>query len=134
MRTSDPITGSEALDADIQRLRDDGYDVDVLVEGGQVGVVIMSFELPPGVYNRRTTDILLRTDLQYPMSAMDMFWVDDALLLASGAEPAGANSLEAHFGRTWRRYSWHRNAPWEPARDDLPSHFEFCVARLQRPE
>jgi hypothetical protein len=63
---------------------------------------------------------------------MDMFWVDPALQLASGEEPQSSN-LEVHFGRTWRRFSWHRNSPWVPGRDDLLTHLEFARVRLNDP-
>lgn len=106
--------------------------VDVLREGDLVGVVVRSLALPPGIYNKPTSDLLLQTTVQYPLSAMDMFWVDADLTLASGAVPAGGESIEQHFGTSWRRYSWHRNAPWVPGRDCLSSHFEFAIARLQR--
>jgi hypothetical protein len=127
-------TGNEILDRDVERLRLTGHPVDVVVENLSVGVVIRGYALPSGVYNRDTTDILLQTDMQYPASAMDMLWVDDGLLLSSGAIPAGGESREHHFGRDWRRLSWHRNAPWVAGRDDLVGHFEFAVARLARPQ
>lgn len=133
MRTS-ASTGNDILDRDVGRLREAGHDVDLLQEGMLVGIVICGYELPSGIYNRETTDILLQTDLQYPASAMDMLWVDDDLLLASGAIPAGGESREHHFGRNWRRLSWHRNVPWVAGRDDLVGHFEFAVARLARPQ
>jgi hypothetical protein len=109
-------------------------EIEILRNGDLVGVVVRGLALPAGMYSKPATDLLLQTTHQYPASAMDMFWVDPDLTLASGAVPLGGESIESHFGRTWRRYSWHRNAPWVPGRDDLSSHFEFAVARLQRPE
>ncbi len=134
MPTSVDRTENDILDQDIQRLRDVGHQVEVFVDAGQVGVVVVGFRLPAGAYNKERTDLLLRTDAQYPQSAMDMFWVDEDLVLGDGRVPTAADSMEAHFERTWRRYSWHRNAAWIPGRDDLVSHLEFCTARLQRPE
>ncbi len=106
--------------------------VGLLRAGDLVGVVVRRLALPADIYNKTATDLLLQTTVQYPQSAMDMFWVDQDLTLASGAVPAGAESIEQHFGITWRRYSWHRNVAWVPGRDCLCSHFEFAVARLQR--
>jgi hypothetical protein len=106
----------------------------LLVEGSLVGVVIRSFELPDGIYNKNRSDVLLQTTVQYPASGMDMFWVEPDLTLANGSAPAGGEAIEPHFGRQWRRYSWHRQVPWNPGRDDLLSHFDFAVARLERPE
>jgi len=106
----------------------------VLTDGSQIGVVVVGWELPDGQYNLERTPLLLRTDTAYPASAMDMFWVDQGLTLADGRIPTGGESIEMHFGRPWRRYSWHRNTAWVPGRDDLVGHFEFCIARLQRAE
>jgi hypothetical protein len=125
--------GNEVLVEDLERLSDQGFAVDVLVEGAEVGIVIRDVPLPPGAYSIATTDLLLKTTTLYPQSEMDMFWVDPDLVLASGGEPASSN-LEMHFGRPWRRFSWHRNTPWVPGRDDLLGHFEFARARLQRPQ
>jgi hypothetical protein len=125
--------GNEALVEDLERLSEQGFEVDVLVEGAEVGIVIRGVPLPPGAYSIANTDLLLKTTTLYPQSEMDMFWVDPDLVLASGAEPASSN-LEMHFGRPWRRFSWHRNTPWVPGRDDLLGHFEFARARLQRPQ
>jgi Prokaryotic E2 family E len=124
-------SGNPELDEDVSRLVAAGQEVELLTDGMLVGVVVKELVLPPG-YNMSHSDLLMETTTQYPAAAMDMFWVDQQLFLESGAMPAGGESIEIHFGRTWRRYSWHRNSAWVPGRDDLVGHFEFCVARLQR--
>lgn len=123
--------GNEVLAEDLERLSEQGFEFEVLVEGAEVGIVVRDVPLPPDAYSIPITDLLLKTTTLYPQSEMDMFWVDPDLVLASGAEPASSN-LEMHFGRPWRRFSWHRNSPWMPGRDDLLGHFEFARARLQR--
>ena len=121
------------LEEDVATLsRETGCSVDLLRAGDLVGVVVRQLALRSSIYNKAATDLLLQTTVQYPQSAMDMFWVDQDLTLASGAVPTGGESIEQHFGITWRRYSWHRNVPWVPGRDCLCSHFEFAVARLER--
>lgn len=123
--------GNGLLADDLARLSDQGFEYEVLVNGAEVGIVVREVPLPPDVYSKPSTDLLLKTTTLYPQSEMDMFWVDADLVLASGAEPASSN-LEMHFGRPWRRFSWHRNSPWVPGRDDLLGHLEFARARLQR--
>lgn len=123
--------GNALLVEDLARLNEHGFACEVLVEGAEVGIIIRDVPLPADAYSKRSTDLLLKTTTLYPQSEMDMFWVDADLVLASGADPAASN-LEMHFGRPWRRFSWHRNSPWMPGRDDLLGHFEFARARLQR--
>lgn len=135
MRTSASEVANAVLAEDLDRLAEQlACEIELLRQGEQLGVVVCAFELPAGIYSKARSDVLLQTTTQYPMSAMDMFWVDEELVLADGRIPAGGESLEAHFHRTWRRFSWHRNAPWEPGRDDLAGHFDFALARLQRAE
>jgi hypothetical protein len=125
-------SGNPTLDADVERLRKVGYEVELLDAPPEVGVLIHNVSLPEG-WNRHEVDVLLRTTTVYPASEMDMFWVSPDLRLSSGAVPQAASD-EGHFGGPWLRFSWHRNAPWSPGRDDLVSHFEFCLARLSRIE
>lgn len=135
MRTSVSEIANEALAEDMSRLAEQlDCEIELLREGEQLGVVVRRLELPVGIYSKPRSDVLLQTTTQYPMSAMDMFWTDEDLLLTDGRVPVGGESIEAHYDRTWRRFSWHRNAPWEPGRDDLVGHFDFALARLQRPE
>jgi hypothetical protein len=135
MRTSVSEVGNPLLSEDLARLAAlVGCEVELLRQDELLGVVLREFELPPDIYNKTCSDVLLQTTTQYPASAMDMFWVEPELTLKDGRIPAGGESLENHFGSLWRRYSWHRNTPWEPGRDDLLGHFEFALARLQRPE
>jgi hypothetical protein len=135
MRISANEIGNALLADDVARLSAQlGCDVDLLRNGDLLGIVISAFQTPAGLYNKPETDVLMQTTTQYPVSAMDMFWVDEDLTLANGSLPIGGESIEVHFDRRWRRYSWHRNVPWQPGRDDLVGHFEFALARLQRPE
>ena len=134
---AEPATTATAsnpvLDEDLQRLRDQGFDYELLVDPPEIGIVVRNVPLSDGVFTQTLTDILLKTTQLYPQSEMDMFWVDPELRLASGAEPLASNP-ELHFGRAWRRFSWHRNCAWIPGRDDLLTHLEFARARLENPQ
>lgn len=100
------------------------------VVGEQVLVILKDVPLPLGAYTLDATDVLFLTDLQYPMSAMDMFWTDVGVTLPGGVIPAGGESIEPYGGRQWRRFSWHRNGVWNVARNGLLDHFEFMQARF----
>jgi hypothetical protein len=113
-----------AREADVQ--------VDVVEEGPQRLVVLRALPLPPGAYQVETSDVLYLTDAQYPVSAMDMFWTDVAVLLPDGSIPAGGESIETYGGRQWRRFSWHRNGIWSPNGNPLLDHFEFMQDRFAK--
>jgi hypothetical protein len=109
-----------------------GVDVDVEEDGAQRLVILRDLPLPPGAYRVDKTDVLFLTDAQYPVSAMDMFWVDVAVVLPDGSVPAGGESIETYGGRQWRRFSWHRNGVWNPNGNPLLDHFEFMQDRFAR--
>jgi hypothetical protein len=96
----------------------------------QVYITLRTLPLPEGVYTVAATDVLFITDSQYPLSAMDMFWTDPAVLRRDGSVPAGGESIETYLRRPWRRFSWHRNGAWNPVGNCLLDHFEFMQARF----
>lgn len=107
-----------------------GFTVDIEQEGVQVFVILRDVLLPRETYQVEATDALFITDAQYPLSAMDMFWTDPAVLRADGSPSAGAENLETYRGRQWRRFSWHRNGVWSANGNPLLDHFEFMQARF----
>lgn len=107
-----------------------GVPVEIAQDGAQVYVMLRDFPLPAGVYVVASSDILFLTDVQYPLSAMDMFWTDPAVVRADGSVPTGAESVEVYGGRSWRRFSWHRNGVWSPNGNPLLDHFEFMQDRF----
>lgn len=107
-----------------------GVPVEIDHEGAQVYIILRALPLPFGAYRLATTDVLFVADAQYPLSAMDMFWTDLAVVLMDGSVPAGAESIETYGGREWRRFSWHRNGTWNPNGNPLLDHFEFMQARF----
>jgi hypothetical protein len=94
----------------------------------RIFLVFHKVSLPPGAYNQDRSDVLVITDVQYPMSAMDMFWMEPAMALRSGQIPSHASTLESYLGRQWRRWSWHRQVPWVPGADDLFTHWAIIEA------
>ena len=106
-----------------------GREVTVHQEGSQVFIIVRSAPLPNEICSRDSSDVLLLADVQYPASAMDMFWTESDVTLADGAIPSDISSVESYLGRQWRRWSWHRNGTWTPGVDDLLSHWAFVEAR-----
>lgn len=108
-----------------------GYEVELIGGGLQVPVIIKSVALPEGVFSAAQADVLFLADAQYPVSALDMFWTDVGVVRADGTVPSNAEVVEHHAGRTWRRFSWHRNGVWNPAGNGLIDHFLFTLARFE---
>jgi hypothetical protein len=107
-----------------------GIRVEIEEDGPQRRVILRDLPLPPGAYRVGTSDVLYITDAQYPVSAIDMFYADVAVLLPDGSVPAGGETIESHNGRQWRRFSWHRNGVWSSNGNPLLDHFEFMQARF----
>jgi hypothetical protein len=98
--------------------------------GGRLFVVIEAMPLPPAVFNRGHTDVLYIAEANYPFSAMDMFWVEPDLLRADGTIPANAEVIEEYLGRSWRRFSWHRQGVWKITGNPLLDHHALTEDRL----
>ena len=120
----------ERLAADLSELRGMGYKVDAQERGNLTYAVFQDVELPKGVFNHTTTEMLVLVPPPYPAGAMDMFYTRPDLMLAKGTVPKQAEVMEQHLDRQWRRFSWHYNRPWNPAVDDLLTHVSFCEQRL----
>ena len=107
-----------------------GLTVELAEARPQVLIVLRGVSLPPSAYQVAATDALFVTDVQYPLSAMDMFWTEPSVLRADGSVPQSADVIETYLGRQWRRFSWHRNGVWDPARNGLLDHYEFMLSRF----
>lgn len=105
-----------------------GCHVVIIPNDSQIAVVVARARLPEGAYTKQDSDVLMLTDYQYPMSAMDMFYMEPEVHHARGPIPPHATSIEQHAGRSWRRWSWHRNGVWKPGSDNLISHWAFIEA------
>ena len=119
----------DRLVADVETLKSNHYKVDLTVESARVYAKILGFPLPAGRFNKPATDLLVIVPLPYPEAKLDMFYTDPDVTLSGGAIPKGAETLEQHDGRNWRRFSWHTGS-WNPAVDDLLSHISFVQQRL----
>lgn len=109
-----------------------GISVRVIQEPGttRIFVLLSQVPLPVGVLKVNRTDVLFIADQLYPLSAMDMFWTEVEVVRSDGSIPQGAESIEQYLGRTWRRFSWHRNGIWNPTGNPVLDHFAFMESRL----
>ncbi len=120
------MTARETLERHAEAFRQaTGLAVDIVEEGGRICVVIRQVPLPPGLFKVEKSDVLYLADKQYPLSALDMFWMEVPVVRANEAVPQGADQIETYLNRQWRRFSWHRNGLWNPTSNGLLDHFAF---------
>jgi hypothetical protein len=106
-----------------------GIDVEVAPENPKIFVVLKKAQLPMGLFQVERSDVLFITDGQYPLSAMDMFWTETGVVRPDGSTPQNAEAIEQYLGRSWRRFSWHRNNIWSSAGNPLLDHYAFVESR-----
>ena len=91
----------------------------VVESGGQIGVLIEGFPLPPKKYDRDKVDLLIILPGGYPDACPDMFFTDPWMRIAvSGRYPDRADQAHSFGGRSWQRWSRH-NGEWRPGIDGL---------------
>jgi hypothetical protein len=115
---------------DAEVLRASHLQISLAAEGPRVFATFAAFPLPSHRFNKPRTDLLVIVPLPYPEAKLDMFYVEPDLMLLNGSIPRGAEVIEPHMGRNWRRFSWHTNT-WNPAVDDLASHVGMIEQRLR---
>jgi Prokaryotic E2 family E len=122
----------EQLLSEVEVLKQDGIDVDLVECEGMINLVLHGWPIPPTM-NKAKSDILLRIPLGYPGAKPDMFWTDEDLKLRDGNVPRSAEAIETIAGRHWRRFSWHTQN-WNPGVDNLQVYMEFVSVRLGKAE
>lgn len=124
----------DELVQDLQVLKEQGLEYITVEENSKIYIIFKDYPLPVGLYNIEKTDLLVFTTPHYPNANLDMFWVDQTLLLKNNTVPKNGDVIEPHAGRTWRRFSYHpyNNKPWNPAEDSVISFMSYVQQRLQR--
>lgn len=124
----------DELAGDLAALKNRGFKIESVEKDARIYVVFRQFKLPAGLYNAAAADLLIFTTPHYPQAGFDMFWTDGSLTLRDGRIPGGADYLEEHLGRKWRRFSYHPYdaRAWNPSKDDVIGFTEYVIRRLQR--
>ena len=121
------------LESDLKILKDQGWLVSACRDSQNNNRVFVFFEkypLPLG-WNKNETKLLLITDISYPNSKLDMFWVEPGLRLNDGRIPQAGDSIETYLGQQWQRFSWHVQK-WNPAVDNIITYLDTIDARLRQ--
>lgn len=88
-------------------------------DGGQQGIVLRGFPLPPGLFDPEMADILIILPSDYPDAPPDMFFTMPWLKLKSGGSyPRRADVSFDFGGKNWQRWSRHNNE-WRPGTDGI---------------
>lgn len=127
------MTLPDLLSEHIDQLRSQGYEIDVIEQQQEIGIVLHNYPIPGSIWSCTMVDLLVITHPSYPNPKMDMFWVDPAITLKDGREPNAAAKKESKFGRTWQRFSWHVSS-WNPTHDSLITYLDVVNDRLRRNE
>ncbi len=100
---------------------------------GSVLVKVHDVPLPAG-WSASTTDVRFVVPASYPFSALDCFWADAGLTLASGAAPqnTGQSPIPGAPLEPVLWFSWHLVHPWNPNQDSLSSWMNSILDRMRR--
>ena len=123
----------QELIQDLEILKVQGHTVEIIEDGVKIYIKFKDHPLPPGIYSKDKTDLLIFTTPHYPSAGFDMFWVDNNLTLKNNGHPKAADTFENHLGASWRRFSYHpyNNKPWNPSEDSVINFISYVDKRLQ---
>jgi hypothetical protein len=122
------------LDTQLDQLRQRYAIVDAKALGsGTTLVTIPGVPLPAG-WNKPASTIRFLVPAGYPFAALDCFWADEDLRLASGQLPtnSGCPNPIPESGQSGLWFSWHLTTPWNPNRDTLSSWVNSINDRMRQ--
>lgn len=118
-------------EVDEHYLVEKGHKWEVVKGSDCLYLILRGVPVASSKYSRSTTDVMIRIPFGYPMAALDMFYVDPPLQMASGGYPQRADHFEEHCGRRWQRFSRHLPTAWRPGVDGLRGFLALVFAELQ---
>lgn len=119
-------------ESDEDYLQQKGYQWELVAAKDGACLIIKGYPTSADIYDRATTDLMIRIPAQYNNAALDMFYVDPPLKLKTGGYPNRADSFEDHVQRRWQRFSRHFSTPWRAGTDGLPTLLTFVHRELQK--
>jgi len=124
------------LAEDEEYLDGKGYKWKLIQGNKEAYLVISSFPLKPGVFDRDVTDLMIRIPGGYNMAKLDMFYVDPPLKLSqTKAYPTAADRFPTIAGRTWQQFSRHLpDAAWRPGVHSIATFLVFVRKELRVPQ
>ncbi len=103
------------------------------LRSGTTLVTVPGVPLPPG-WSAPRAQVRFLVPSAYPFAALDCFWADNSLRLASGAIPqsAAADNVIPETSEPGLWFSWHLTGPWDANRDTLSSWMNTILDRFRR--
>lgn len=116
---------------DVECLESSGFTWEAVQHGTQRGIVMRSFLLPAGL-RPSEVDLLIRIPPQYPVAALDMFYLSPGASRTDG-RPIDRLTTEAFDGVSWQRWSRHRlpEQRWRPGVDSISTHLHLVTSALR---
>ena len=118
-------------ESEVNYLRHKGISFEEVSEGGQHGLVLKSYTLPPGKFDHPSSDVLILLPAGFPDAPPDMFYLYPWVrLIAGNRYPRAADAAHLFSGISWQRWSRHSNE-WRPGRDGLASFIKRIQNALE---
>lgn len=110
------------LDADMAFLESYGHQFDI-IKDGSTWVILRDFSVPVG-FNHQRVSLAIRIEQGYPMTQLDMLYVNPKLARIDGREIPQTQVAQPIEGKVFQRWSRHRSGAnqWVPGVDCLETH------------
>lgn len=121
------------LEKDAAYLNTLGVKWETLIDDRRRWLIIRDYALPEG-YSHEVVDIAIDIPASYPDAAIDMFYCNPPLKLASGAVIAQTSSHVSIGGITYQQWSRHLNGAtrWNPLTDSIITQMAVVEESLLR--
>jgi hypothetical protein len=116
---------------DREFLTEKNYAFSVGKVGGEVHVILRSFEFPPA-YTPRVTDLLVILPGGYPNAHPDMFWTCPDVKLASGGWPKTGDAHQQYGECNWQRWSRHFQGTWRAGVDGFRNYLAAVKTEIAK--
>ena len=121
------MTSSLLTEDDVQYLNQEFPDSWNEIVDDSSGIIVKNFSLPLG-YNIDKVELLIIIPNDYPMAALDMFYLYPEIHKKNRAT-IEALTNEIHFGKQWQR--WSRHYSWLPGIHCLATHMKVVRNSLE---
>lgn len=98
-----------------------------IISDTERGIIVKKYSLSEG-YNQSEVEMMILIPQDYPMAALDMFYLLPGIAKTNGSDIKALNN-EEHFGKQWQR--WSRHYTWEAGIHNIATHFHSIKDSLE---